>query len=202
MALQPLLSIGELSRRIGLSVSAIRFYEARGLVKAVRTAGNQRRFARADLRRLSFALIGQKLGLTLAEVANELASLPLGRAPTRADWQAISNRIRGTLQQRIAMLERTRDLLDGCIGCGCLSLDRCALYNPADYAAQAGTGPRFLLGDRPKPPSASAVSSPEIAATARAGRAIQSSAAAPSPGRRSARARSPAAAGLRPRALR
>jgi len=148
MALQPLLSIGELSRRIGLSVSAIRFYEARGLVKAVRTAGNQRRFARADLRRLSFALIGQKLGLTLAEVANELASLPLGRAPTRADWQAISNRIRGTLQQRIAMLERTRDLLDGCIGCGCLSLDRCRLANPGDRAGRLGPGPRYWIGDK------------------------------------------------------
>ena len=152
MALQPLLSIGELSRRIGLSVSAIRFYEARGLVKAVRTAGNQRRFARADLRRLSFALIAQKLGLTLGEVAAELSTLPLGRAPTRADWQAISNRIRAVLQQRIAMLERTRDLLDGCIGCGCLSLDRCALYNPGDRAARAGPGPRFLLGDRPGRP--------------------------------------------------
>jgi MerR family redox-sensitive transcriptional activator SoxR len=202
MALQPLLSIGELSRRTGLSVSAIRFYEARGLVKAVRTAGNQRRFARADLRRLSFALIGQKLGLTLAEVASELASLPLGRAPTRADWQTISNRIRSTLQQRIAMLERTRDLLDGCIGCGCLSLDRCALYNPGDYAAQAGAGPRFLLGDRPRPVAASAASSRGSAATVRASRAIPSSAAAPSPDRRSARARSPAAAGPRLRGRR
>ena len=154
--MQTLLSIGELSRRTGLSVSAIRFYEARGLVKAVRTAGNQRRFARADLRRLSFALIAQKLGLTLGEVAAELATLPLQRAPTRADWQAISNRIRGTLQQRIAMLERTRELLDSCIGCGCLSLDRCRLYNPGDYAAEAGAGPRFLLGDRPRPPAAGA----------------------------------------------
>jgi len=154
--MQTLLSIGELSRRTGLSVSGIRFYEARGLVKAVRTAGNQRRFARADLRRLSFALIAQKLGLTLGEVAAELATLPLQRAPTRADWQAISNRIRGTLQQRIAMLERTRELLDSCIGCGCLSLDRCRLYNPGDYAAEAGAGPRFLLGDRPRPPAAGA----------------------------------------------
>ena len=145
-----------MSRRTGLSVSAIRFYEARGLVKAVRTGGNQRRFARADLRRLSFALIAQKLGLTLGEVAAELATLPLQRAPTRADWQAISNRIRGTLQQRIAMLERTRELLDSCIGCGCLSLDRCRLYNPGDYAAEAGAGPRFLLGDRPRPPAAGA----------------------------------------------
>ena len=144
----PLLSIGELSRRSGLSVSAIRFYEARGLVKAIRTRGNQRRFARADLRRLSFALIAQRLGLSLAEVGAELTTLPLGRSPTRADWQAISRRIRGRLQERIAMLERTRDLLDGCIGCGCLSLGRCALYNPGDRATKAGAGPRFLLGDR------------------------------------------------------
>lgn len=150
MPAQVLLTIGELSRRTGMSVSAIRFYEARGLVTAVRTVGNQRRFARADMRRLSFALIAQKLGLSLGEIAAELATLPLGRAPTRQDWQAISHRIRGALEERIAMLERTRDLLDGCIGCGCLSLDRCKLYNPGDEAGHAGAGPRFLLGDRPR----------------------------------------------------
>jgi MerR family transcriptional regulator, redox-sensitive transcriptional activator SoxR len=144
----PLLTIGELSRRTGLSVSAIRFYEARGLVKAIRTGGNQRRFARADIRRLSFALIAQQLGLNLAEIGAALGTLPKGRSPTRADWQAISRRIRAALQQRIAMLERTRDLLDGCIGCGCLSLARCRLYNPGDRAARAGAGPRFLLGDK------------------------------------------------------
>jgi MerR family redox-sensitive transcriptional activator SoxR len=103
----PLLSIGELARRTGLSVSAIRFYEARGLVTAVRTAGNQRRFLRADLRRVSFALIAQQLGLSLGEIAAELATLPQRRAPTRADWQAISRRIRGALQQRIAVLNGT-----------------------------------------------------------------------------------------------
>ncbi|CAN0170485.1 unnamed protein product [Phaeothamnion confervicola] len=146
----PLLSIGELSRRTGMSVSAIRFYEAHGLVTAIRSSGNQRRFLRADIRRLSFVLIAQRLGLTLAEVSAELATLPQKRAPTRQDWQKMSARIRGTLQQRIEMLERTRDLLDGCIGCGCLSLDRCALYNPGDRAASAGAGPRFLLGDRAK----------------------------------------------------
>jgi len=145
-----LLSIGELSRRTGMSVSAIRFYEARGLVTAVRTGGNQRRFLRADIRRLSFAQIAQQLGLTLAEISAELATLPQGRAPTRQDWQAISQRIRGALGRRIEMLEKTRELLDGCIGCGCLSLDRCALFNPNDRAAKAGAGPRFLLGDRPK----------------------------------------------------
>ena len=148
MTPSPLLSIGELSRRTGMSVSAIRFYETRGMVSAIRTAGNQRRFLRSDIRRLSFAMIAQRLGLTLTEIEAELATLPAGRPPTREDWQAISTRVRGVLDAKIAMLEKTRDLLDGCIGCGCLSLDRCALYNPDDRAARAGAGPRFLLGDR------------------------------------------------------
>jgi MerR family redox-sensitive transcriptional activator SoxR len=142
-----MLSIGELARRTGLSVSAIRFYEARGLVRASRGAGNQRRFIRSDIRRLSFALIAQQLGLTLSEIEAELSTLPHGQAPTQAEWRAIGVRMRGALAAKIAMLERTRDLLDGCIGCGCLSLDRCALYNPNDRAARAGPGPRFLLGD-------------------------------------------------------
>jgi MerR family redox-sensitive transcriptional activator SoxR len=145
-----LLSIGDLSRRTGISVSAIRFYEARGLVQAIRTRGNQRRFMRADIRRLSFALIAQQLGLKLTEIEAELATLPQGRPPTRRDWQAISRQIRTALQAKIEMLEKTRDLLDGCIGCGCLSLDRCALYNRDDRAARGGAGPRFLLGDRPQ----------------------------------------------------
>ena len=143
-----LLTIGELARRTGLSVSAIRFYEARGLVTPVRTGGNQRRFLRADIRKLSFAQIAQQLGLSLADIAAELRTLPEGRAPTRRDWERISGRIRGALQKRIHMLERTRELLDGCIGCGCLSLEKCKLYNPGDRAAKAGAGPRFLLGDR------------------------------------------------------
>jgi MerR family redox-sensitive transcriptional activator SoxR len=142
----PLLTIGDLARRTGLSVSAIRFYESRGLVRAVRTGGNQRRFLRADIRRLSFALIAQQLGLTLGEIEAELATLPQGRAPNRADWARISAHIRGVLDQKIAMLERTRDKLDGCIGCGCLSLDTCALYNPDDRAGRAGPGPRFVIG--------------------------------------------------------
>ena len=149
MALPALLTIGELARRTGLSVSAIRFYEARGLVASIRSNGNQRRFARADLRRLSFAVIAQRLGLTLAEIEAELASLPLGRAPSRADWAAISARIRDRLDARIAMLERTRDRLDGCIGCGCLSLDTCALYNAGDRAGGLGSGPRYLMGNEP-----------------------------------------------------
>ncbi|HEX4199337.1 MAG TPA: redox-sensitive transcriptional activator SoxR [Caulobacteraceae bacterium] len=150
MAQASLLSIGDLARRTGLAVSAIRFYEQRGLVSAIRTGGNQRRFLRSDIRRLSFALIAQRLGLSLGEIEAELATLPQGRAPTRADWETISARVRGVLDARIAMLEKTRDLLDGCIGCGCLSLDRCALYNPGDRAARAGAGPRFLLGDKAK----------------------------------------------------
>lgn len=148
MPVSTLLTIGELARRTGLSVSAIRFYEARGLVGAIRTGGNQRRFMRSDIRRLSFALIAQRCGLTLAEIQAEMALLPHGRAPNKADWQSISERLRATLDERIAMLESTRDRLDGCIGCGCLSLETCALYNPGDRAARAGPGPRFLLGDR------------------------------------------------------
>ena len=150
MAVSPLLTIGELARRTGLSVSAIRFYEEKGLVSAIRSSGNQRRFMRADIRRLSFAMIGQGLGLTLKEIEAELATLPQGRAPTQSDWKAISARIRDRLNARIEMLERTRDRLEGCIGCGCLSLSQCALYNPGDRAAGLGPGPRYLLGDRPQ----------------------------------------------------
>jgi MerR family redox-sensitive transcriptional activator SoxR len=145
MALPALLSIGDLARRTGLSVSAIRFWEARGLVSAIRTSGNQRRFLRSDLRRLSFALAAQRLGLSLAEIEAELATLPQGRAPTAGDWEKIGTRIRARLDARIAMLERLRDKLDGCIGCGCLSLERCALYNPGDAVAAQGPGPRFIL---------------------------------------------------------
>jgi MerR family redox-sensitive transcriptional activator SoxR len=144
-----LLTIGELAGRTGLSVSAIRFYEGKGLLSPIRTGGNQRRFLRSDIRRLSFALVAQRLGLTLGEIEAELSRLPLGRAPTKADWEAVSGRIRTRLDERIAFLERTRDRLDGCIGCGCLSLERCALYNPRDKAGAAGPGPRFLLGDLP-----------------------------------------------------
>jgi MerR family transcriptional regulator, redox-sensitive transcriptional activator SoxR len=142
-----LLTIGDLSRRTGASVSAIRFYEARGLLSPIRTCGNQRRFLRSDIRRLSFALIAQKLGLSVREISSELAQLPHGRAPTQADWQTLSERIRDRLDERIALLKRTRDRLAGCIGCGCLSLERCALYNPDDAAAAAGPGPRFLLAE-------------------------------------------------------
>jgi MerR family redox-sensitive transcriptional activator SoxR len=144
----PFLTIGELAGRTGLSVSAIRFYEAHGLVSPVRTSGNQRRFPRSDIRRLSFALIAQQLGLSLTEIEAQLATLPQGRTPTREDWQEISERVKVVLDARIAILERTRELLGACIGCGCLSLDRCALYNPGDRASRAGAGPRFLMGNR------------------------------------------------------
>jgi MerR family transcriptional regulator, redox-sensitive transcriptional activator SoxR len=148
MAPPSTLSIGELARRTGVSVSAIRFYEARGLVQATRGSGNQRRFMRSDIRRLSFVLIAQQLGFSLAKIAAELSTLRHDQAPTAADWRAIGQRMRGVLAAKIAMLQRTQELLDGCIGCGCLSLDRCALYNPNDRAARAGPGPRFLLGDK------------------------------------------------------
>ena len=144
-----MLTIGELARRTGLSVSAIRFYEARGLVAAIRTSGNQRRFLRSDIRRLSFALIAQRLGLSIADIRDALSGLPQGRAPTQQDWEAISTRIREQLDQRIDLLQRLRGRLDLCIGCGCLSLSHCALYNPDDRAGALGPGPRYLLGDFP-----------------------------------------------------
>lgn len=142
------MTIGDLAARTGLSVSAIRFYEEKGLVQPFRTSGGQRRFLRSDIRRLSFALIAQQLGLTLPEIAAELAGLPAGRTPTQADWKRISKTVHRVLDARIAELKRTRDVLDNCIGCGCLSLKRCALYNPDDRAGRKGTGPRFVIAPR------------------------------------------------------
>lgn len=141
-----LLPIGELAARTGLSLSAIRFYESKGLIEAHRTGGNQRRFARSDIRRLSFILIAQRLGLSLAEIEAQLARLPHGRTPGVRDWERISRAIQGQLDARIAELQRARDTLDGCIGCGCLSLKACALYNPGDTLAERGPGPRQVLG--------------------------------------------------------
>jgi len=140
-----LIAIGEMARRTGLSVSAIRFYEDRGLIEPVRTAGNQRRFLRSDIRRISFILIAQQLGLSLGEVAQEMRRLPHGRTPTATDWKAISRSIRNRIDDRIGELERTRDRLDGCIGCGCLSLKKCAIYNPDDRLSEHGPGPRQIV---------------------------------------------------------
>ena len=140
-----LLPIGELARRTGLAVSAIRFYEEKGLIKSVRTSGNQRRFLRSDIRRLSFILIAQRLGLGLAEIETELAKLPEGRAPNLLDWQRISRSMRVAIDAKMQLLARARAKLDECIGCGCLSLDRCRLHNRDDRAGASGTGPRFVL---------------------------------------------------------
>ncbi|MBD3729669.1 MAG: redox-sensitive transcriptional activator SoxR [Sphingomonadales bacterium] len=141
-----ILTIGELSRRTGLAVSAIRYYEEKGLVEPLRSGGNQRRFLRSDIRRLSFVVIAQRLGLSLGDIEAQLSRLPQGRTPTAHDWRAISRAIRKEIDARIALLERTREKLDECIGCGCLSLQRCRLYNRDDIAAKNGAGPRYVLG--------------------------------------------------------
>ncbi|GAA4035084.1 redox-sensitive transcriptional activator SoxR [Parerythrobacter jejuensis] len=141
-----LLPIGELARRTGLSVSAIRYYEDKGLISSLRTNGNQRRFLRGEIRRFSFILIAQRLGLSLGQIEDQLARLPQGRNPTARDWKQISTAIRADLDARIAELERARKRLDGCIGCGCLSLKTCGIYNPADKLAAQGPGPRQVLG--------------------------------------------------------
>ena len=144
MKANDLLSIGELAARTGLSVSAIRFYEEKGLVEPWRTGGNQRRFLRSDIRRLSFILIAQRLGLSLAEIEEAMKRLPQGRTPNAADWKRISGTIRRRIDEQIALLEKVREDLDGCIGCGCLSLRKCALYNAGDKWGESGAGPRVL----------------------------------------------------------
>ena len=141
------ITIGALAKRTGVAVSAIRFYEDKGLLQALRTSGNQRRFLRSDIRRISFILIAQKLGLGLVEIEKELSSLPEGRTPSVTDWQRISRSMRRQLDEKIQLLTRTRGKLDQCIGCGCLSLSKCQLYNRDDRAAAAGPGPRFVLED-------------------------------------------------------
>jgi len=143
-----IITIGALARRTGVSVSALRFYEAKGLIQSFRNRGGQRRFLRSDSRRIAFILISQQLGMNLAEIGEALGGLPDGRTPTARDWARISTGIRDRIDAQITALGRTRDLLDGCIGCGCLSLDKCALYNPADRAAARGAGARYLRGDR------------------------------------------------------
>jgi MerR family redox-sensitive transcriptional activator SoxR len=140
------LTIGELSERSGVATSAIRYYEDRGLLSSRRTTGNQRRYERAVLRRLAFVRTAQRVGLTLEEIEAALATLPSGRTPTKADWTRLSRGWRPRLEARIHQLERLRDTLDSCIGCGCLSLRRCALSNPDDVVADRGPGAVFLEG--------------------------------------------------------
>ena len=144
------LSIGQVATRTGMSVSAIRFYEEAGLVSPDRNLGGQRRFLRSDIRRLSFILIAQQLGFSLDEIRTRLESLPQGRTPTQTDWKKISREFRLVLDDRIALMTRMRDRLDGCIGCGCLSLKNCALYNPDDRINKNGAGPRYIVGDSPE----------------------------------------------------
>lgn len=146
MAEDRFITIGRLAQRTGVAVSAIRFYEEKGLLQALRTEGNQRRFLRSDIRRVSFILIAQKLGLALSEIEAQLAQLPQGRAPTLSDWQQISRGMRKEIDERINLLTRTRNQLDQCIGCGCLSLQKCQLYNKDDRLGAKGAGPQTVLG--------------------------------------------------------
>lgn len=141
-----MLTIGQVAARTGLAVSAIRFYESEGLVFPERNAGGQRRFHRSDIRRLSFVLVAQKLGFGLADIKRRMATLPQSRTPTVKDWARMSKDMRAELDQRIKGLEQLRDRLDGCIGCGCLSLPKCAIFNTGDELADQGPGPRKLIG--------------------------------------------------------
>lgn len=139
------LTIGELATRTGVATSALRFYESKGLIEAVRTAGNQRRYQRATLRRVSVIRAAQTLGLSLEEIGDALEALPDGRSPTKRDWQRLSSRWRARLDDQIRALEALRNDLDGCIGCGCLSLRTCSLFNPGDELAVQGPGPHILM---------------------------------------------------------
>jgi MerR family redox-sensitive transcriptional activator SoxR len=145
------LTISELSARSGAAPSALRYYEDLGLITAERTTGNQRRYPRYMLRRIAFVRAGRQIGLSLAEVKDALDRLPAGKAPTRADWSRVARSWQARIDQRVAELERLSDTLGSCIGCGCLSLRRCGLYNPGDRAAGLGAGARWLLGDEPDP---------------------------------------------------
>ncbi len=143
-----LLTIGEVARRSGVASSALRFYEQRGLIDSERASSGHRRYRRSVLRRIAFIVFAQRVGLTLEEIGVELSKLPPDRAPRRQDWARLSNSWSTRIDQRIAELERLKAGLTECIGCGCLSLDRCQLANPADRAASRGPGPRFWIGDR------------------------------------------------------
>ncbi len=141
------LTIGELSARSGVAPSALRYYERLGLIRAGRSGGNQRRYERSELRRLAFIRIAAQVGVPLDEIGAALAELPERRTPTKADWARLSARWQRRLDERIRLMQRLRDKLTGCIGCGCLSLRTCALSNAGDWLAMKGSGPRYLLGD-------------------------------------------------------
>ncbi len=146
-----LLTISEISRRSGVAASALRFYEEKGLIESERAGSGHRRYPRAVLRRIAFIVFAQRIGMTLAEVSKELAKLPAGRVPDGADWAKLSSRWTNLIDERIALLTRLRESLTACIGCGCLSLDRCRLANPGDRAAQLGAGPRYWISDPRRP---------------------------------------------------
>ncbi|WP_166416020.1 redox-sensitive transcriptional activator SoxR [Cochlodiniinecator piscidefendens] len=150
MAETAMLAIGTIAARTGLAVSAVRYYEEERLVFPVRAASGHRHFRRSDIRRLSFVRIAQQLGFSIADIREQLRGLPEERTPTKRDWEKISTGFRRILDERITAMEVLRDKLDGCIGCGCLSLDKCRLYNPDDAAHAKGSGPRYLMGDRPE----------------------------------------------------
>jgi MerR family transcriptional regulator, redox-sensitive transcriptional activator SoxR len=138
------LSIGEVAARSGVAVSALRFYETKGLITSMRNAGNQRRFPRQVLRRVAVIKVAQSLGIPLSAIQDAFGKLPEGRTPTAADWNKMSERWRAALDERIARLSRLRDQLNSCIGCGCLSLKECPLRNPLDRLAERGPGPQLL----------------------------------------------------------
>ncbi|HEV2547691.1 MAG TPA: redox-sensitive transcriptional activator SoxR [Stellaceae bacterium] len=142
----PELTIGEVAARSGVAVSALHFYERKGLIQSARTRGNQRRYGREVLRRIAVIQAARELGISLAEVGATLARLPDHRSPSRADWERISRTWAGDLDRRIASLKRLRERLAGCIGCGCLSLDRCAIFNAGDHLASKGSGAALLQG--------------------------------------------------------
>lgn len=141
------LTIGGLSERTGVATSALRYYETEGLLHAERTPSGQRRYHRDALRRVSFIRVAQEVGLSLSEIRDSIASLPENRTPTEKDWRALSESWRPRLDAQIAMLERLRERLDKCIGCGCLSLRICHIVNPDDQASSTGSGPRYVLGE-------------------------------------------------------
>ena len=147
--LPKVLTVGEVARRSGVAVSAVHFYERKGLIAGWRSGGNQRRYDRSALRRIAIIKVAQQLGIPLAEISRRFAALPADRTPGQSDWARIAAQWRDDLDRRVQQLTLLRDRLDGCIGCGCLSLDRCALSNPNERAARLGPGARYWMGDRP-----------------------------------------------------